>query len=356
MADNSPWYVPQSVAPILDRAAQTQVPMVSQPMGLGGQVGALGNIAQAGFGAAADANKKQSVLQAQQKASEYMAKINSGSPLTQQDHADGSAAFMSLGLSAPTYDPTGAALKKAQLADLTIDPRIMAGPQKDMGIEGTIPPTKENFNALMSESKTLGENKEKRAAALKDQKTKAGDEKFWASNLKEFSTTNTKRGSLLGQAVLGNSKADRALTEISLHPNAMTPQLKSMITQDLTAIMQGGSPHEQELRAQGYGTLADRFNNLVMQVSGNPQATQQPAIIKELKDVLLQIKSVDNKIVRQNTALFEATNSEEIGRNPAKWAKLKQIIENGLTAPGESPASGGNGGGTNVGNDPLGIR
>lgn len=96
--DTSPFYQPQSIAPILDRAAQTQAQYISQPTGFSGALPSLGNLSQSALDVAANNQKKQSILAAQQIYSDYLAKIDSGASLTPEDHSKGRMAGMALGI------------------------------------------------------------------------------------------------------------------------------------------------------------------------------------------------------------------------------------------------------------------
>lgn len=322
-----PYYTPQSIAPILEKGAALQAPYLAQPSGLSQALPALGSLAQTGFNVAEQNQKRMNVLQAQQVYSDYLSKVDAGLA-TPQDHQRGIQAAMSLGLP-PPQTPSNVA------------PDIWQSIQKEGGFQTKAPGTKENVQAGEVLARLKGTGKEERQKALTEAKQKAGDEKFWATQLKEFNPNNTRRGTLLGQAALGNSRADRALVEIQKNPTSITPQLKSLITQDLAGIMQGGSPHVEALNAAGYNTLADQWANLKTKITGNPAKAEIPGIIAELKNVIQTIKSVDNKIIQSNADFFETANQEVIARNPQKWAKLKSLISASTVAPGESSPSSG---------------
>lgn len=108
----SPYYDPQSIAPILENASRIQVPLVSSPTGFSQALPALGQLAQSGFDVAAQKQKKQSLLAAQQGVSEYLSKVDSGTA-TQQDHATGRMLMMSLGMTPP--DTLGIRLKNSEI-------------------------------------------------------------------------------------------------------------------------------------------------------------------------------------------------------------------------------------------------
>lgn len=113
--ETGPYYQPQSIAPILERGAAQQVPFISQPKGLSGALPAIGNLAQSGFDVAAQNQKKQSLFKAQQVYSDYLSKVDSGTA-TQQDHAQGRMAALSLGI-AP-LDTLGINYKNTQIENM----------------------------------------------------------------------------------------------------------------------------------------------------------------------------------------------------------------------------------------------
>lgn len=112
--DYSPYYVPQSIAPILAESTRTKVPLISQPSGLAGALPGLGQIAQGGFDVAAAKQKKQSVMQAQQDYSNYLSKVDSGTA-TPQDDAAARMAAMALGIKVDFPDTLGNNLKKSEI-------------------------------------------------------------------------------------------------------------------------------------------------------------------------------------------------------------------------------------------------
>lgn len=129
-----PYYTPQSIAPILQAGAAQQVPLIQQPKGLAGALPALGNLAQTGFDVASNNQKKKSVLEAQQAYSSYLAKVDAGTA-TQDDHAIGRMAAMSLGI--PLPDSQNA------------DPRVASTLQTAAGIDGApIRGTKANIAGM----------------------------------------------------------------------------------------------------------------------------------------------------------------------------------------------------------------
>jgi len=111
--DYGPYVVPQSTAQIWQNAAATQVPLISQPKGFSGALPGIGTAIQGGLDAATSQQKQKSVMAAQQAYSQYLAKVDDGTA-TQQDHAMGRMAALSLGIQPP--DTLGMNLKKSEIA------------------------------------------------------------------------------------------------------------------------------------------------------------------------------------------------------------------------------------------------
>ena len=325
MADNSPWYVPQSVAPILERAAQTQVPMVSQPMGLGGQVGALGNIAQAGFGAAADANKKQSVQQAQMAYSQYLAKVDAGSA-TPEDHAAGRMAAFSLGIQPP--DTLGTNLKKSEIDKNNAQTAALN--KKPAPIDEAT-----KINNIRQESAARAEG-----SGTGDRNVQAE----WDKLNRQTNPSVAPRGSLLGVAAQNNSRADRALSNLN-DPKMVTQQLDA-VTTDIAGVMQGSNPHESGIAGQNFNNILTRWAALKSQLMASPQALQAPATVAKLKQIVMDIKRVDNKIITDNLRTNAIAFKGIIQKDPSRWSDYQKSVLETTQAATDNP--GGNGGGNDA--------
>lgn len=332
----NPYYVPQSTAPIYEQAAREQAPYLAQPRGgLVAALPALGQVAQSGLDVATNQDKRQSILHAQQAYADYLSKVDAGTA-TPDDHKTGTIAALSLGLTPPSGS--------------TVSPDIWAGIQKEAGFKTNAPGTKDNVQAGETLARIKGTTKEAArvaaAAAATDKKTaadtakqKAGDDKFWSQQFRNFTPTNAPRGSLVGQAAYGNARADRALKILDRSGGKITPQDLNKVIVDLSGIMQGGSPHVEAIRAQGYNTLSEDWANLVTRIKGTPNAANIPAIVADLRRNVVDIKDVDRQIIQSNLETFEAANSGYVERNPDKWAKIKASVMNG-TASDAAPSGG----------------
>lgn len=334
----NPYYEPKTVAPILQAGLAQQAPYVAQPKGgFTGALPALGQLADTTFQVAANRDKKQSILQAQQAYADYLAKVDNGTA-TPDDHKTGTIAALSLGLTPPSAG--------------TVAPDIWNAVQTEGGFKTNAPGTKENVAAGEALARMKGTTKQSardaalaavadKKSAAEAAKTKVGDDKFWSQQFRVFTPTNASRGSLIGQAAYGNARADRALKVLERGGGKITPQDLNKVIVDLAGIMQGGSPHADAIASQGYNTLAEQWANLKTRINGTPNAANIPEIVNELKNTVRDIKDVDSKIIQDNLDTFEATNSGYIERNPDKWSKIKSSVMRGTVSSSDSAAPAG---------------
>lgn len=332
-----------SISDILARGFEQRKPYLSQPMGFATALPMLGGLAQTAAQTGLEYNKRMTVLGAQKDYSDYLEKVRTNTA-TPEDHRRGSMAALSLGLTPPQ-------------ASGGVSPEIWQQIQAAGGFKTSAPGTKENVQAGETLARIQAQRTEREEAEkgrkerqrlqfeYSKEKTrqaqmfsqKKTDEQWWTTAEKEFNPLNARRGTLLGQAALGNSRADRALIELNKNPTTISPQLKSLIQIDLAGIMQGGSPHESAMRAAGYDTLFEDFARLKQKITGTPSKAEIPGIIAELKSVISTIKEVDNKIIEDNMNIFEVSNKERLDRYPDKWNNLRGLIMGTTSTAGETP-------------------
>lgn len=337
--DYGPYFQPQSIAPILERATAQQLPLVASPKGLSNVAGTLGDVAKTGFDVAAQNDKKKSVLAAQQGYSDYLAKVRSGTA-TEADHAQGSMYAMSLGL--PQMDTTKNDLEKAQTAnfksetsardskDAAFTPEVANAIRKKLGMPASTDPLKpSDIPGLKLSAPTTGADDMKVA-------------KMWQSQINNILPTIAKRGSPLGIAAVNNQRKDRLL-QIANNPNP-SPQEISLMEVDLAGVMQGGSPQEDTLRATQYKNYYRDWASFKGRFTGTPQDANDPEVVAKLKSLALGVGSVDNKVITDNMKMIENYPSMTylIKKDPQGWTKFKQTLMGTLqTGDGASaPATG----------------
>lgn len=139
------------------------------------------------------------------------------------------------------------------------------------------------------------------AAGKKDAaaaKAATGLETQWQKFAKDADVAQASSRTLIGTAGSINARADRALQ--SLKSKTLTNEQAAGIAADIAGILKGATPDEQAMKEQGYGTLYGRAAGLVQYVSGNPQDAVPDAIKKKLKDTILELKKVDNRILQDH--------------------------------------------------------
>ena len=311
--DYGPFYTPPSVAPILQNASAQQLALMQQPKGIAAALPAIGDLVNKGVDVAGQQQKKQSVMAAQQAYSQYLAKVDDGTA-TQQDHAAGRMAAMSLGIAPP--DTLGISFKNSEIA---------------------------KNNAQTKDYESIAAKNNRAPVPKSDDPMKTA--KMWQTQMNNIIPTIAKRGSPLGIAAVNNQRKDRLL-EIAKNPNP-TPQEVRLMETDLAGVMQGGSPQEDTLRATHYGSYYQDWSNFKGKITGTPQDANSPEIVAKLKQLALGIGSVDNKVITNNLAMIEKYPSMTylIKKDPQGWANFKQTMMGTLQTGDES---GGNGGGNDA--------
>lgn len=164
------------------------------------------------------------------------------------------------------------------------------------------------------------------------------DEKQWVNLEKRVNLLQSSSRSALGSAAIGNQRADRALQVLD-NPQATDQDLQNAMV-DLAGIFQGGSPHESSLGHQQYKTLQTKINNIMTYITSSPTAAKQPAVRAKLRQVVQEIKDVDNKIIGDNMKVLEAAYPHLIQKDPQRWANVKLAVT-GTTNPTEGISGAG---------------
>lgn len=151
----------------------------------------------------------------------------------------------------------------------------------------------------------------------------------WTQLFRLTNPSAAMRGTPLGTAAIANQRANRAL-EI-LQDDKMTPQRKSLAITDLAGIIQGGSPHEQEIASQNYGAYQDMWKNLVQKITAEPQIIKQPETVAEIRDLVRGVKGIDNDIIKSNLEESETFFADRIkAHGQDKWNKYKKQVLSSL--------------------------
>ncbi len=316
------FYTPPSVAPILQNASAQQLALMQQPKGIAAALPAIGDLVNKGVDVAGQNQKKQSVMAAQQAYSQYLAKVDAGSA-TPEDHAAGRMAAFSLGIQPP--DTLGTNLKKSEIDKNNAQTAALN--KKPAPIDEAT-----KINNIRQESAARAEG-----SGTGDRNVQAE----WDKLNRQTNPSVAPRGSLLGVAAQNNSRADRALSNLN-DPKMVTQQLDA-VTTDIAGVMQGGNPHESGIAGQNFNNILTRWAALKSQLMASPQALQAPATVAKLKQIVMDIKRVDNKIITDNLRTNAIAFKGIIQRDPGRWADYQKSVLETTQAATDNP--GGNGGG-----------
>lgn len=154
----------------------------------------------------------------------------------------------------------------------------------------------------------------------------ASDDKMWMQVTRQTDPSIALRGSLLGIVGQNNARANRALIVLQ-NPKA-TPQDISFAVTDLAGIMQGGAPHESQMKQQNYGTLISDLAKWKQYLSNNPTAASNPEIRKKLMQTVSDIKAIDNRVIGDHLNAFELSMRGFLSKDPQKWLDYKNRIMN----------------------------
>ncbi len=157
----------------------------------------------------------------------------------------------------------------------------------------------------------------KEANAIKQEQF---DETQWNKLGKAVNSLDKGSRTAVGMAATGNQRAARALALLD-NPN-MDTVLKKYVEADLAGIMQGGAPHEQMLRQQGYDNLVTTYANLKQKLTSEPQAIKVPEIRQQLKDTIQGIIAVDNDVLDTNVGIAKESYLKAIKNDPKRFERL----------------------------------
>ena len=152
----------------------------------------------------------------------------------------------------------------------------------------------------------------------------------WANLTRQVNPANATRGSLIG--TLGQNNA-RAMRGLLLVKNPYTTAEKAAVTNDIAAIMQGGVPHEQNIRQMGYGTYWDRLADFKTKITADPSLLDQPGIRAQLNKDINELLKVDQYIVDANMDTLAAGYQNVIASDPDRWEKIKAGVKSQIMLP-----------------------
>jgi hypothetical protein len=192
---------------------------------------------------------------------------------------------------------------------------------------------------------TVGRSEANLARQLAAAKVKGGDVgaigtvKRRETILASFSPVKAKVG-LLRWAGLINAKADRALAIIHPPGGRVTAQRLTGALADIASIMKQGTPTDQDMKHQEYGTFMESFSRVLTKISGSPSGLVPDSIVQEVKSIIMEIKEVDNKIIRGEIAQAKITYREDFKQDSQFFKDSIARVESFMHSPFDEPAHG----------------
>jgi hypothetical protein len=167
--------------------------------------------------------------------------------------------------------------------------------------------------------------------------TAKGDEKItkdFNDLIKEDPSKASSR-SLLGTVISADNRANRAL-DILNKPD-ITKEEMSLVVGDVAGIIQGGAPHESEMKNQGYNNLLGDALHMKQYILGNPQAYTDPAVKQRLINLIGDMKKTNQKVINQHLDSIEKTHPDVIKKHQTEWDAFKEQWGGGVAGTaGES--------------------
>lgn len=157
----------------------------------------------------------------------------------------------------------------------------------------------------------------------------------WQALGKAVNVLNQSSRSQLGIAANSNVRADRILKIVD--QPTLTPVDLFNITTDLQGIFQGGAPHEVSIRKGNYSTLANDFANVMTYIKSKPEAINEPGLREKLKQMALDLKTIDNKIIEDNLGVNAVAFRHIINKDPKRWEDMVNSVMKTTELVGEQP-------------------
>lgn len=164
-----------------------------------------------------------------------------------------------------------------------------------------------------------------------DMRTQQFGENKWQDLGKEANILASSGSSPLHAAAIANQRADRALTVLN-NPQASSQDLNTALA-DLSGIFQGGAPHEQSIGQQQYQTLQNRINEVKTFLTSQPQAANQPEVQAKIRQVIMDVKNVDNNVIQKELQFIEAKYAPYVKQDPQRWELIKKQALTSLEGP-----------------------
>lgn len=143
----------------------------------------------------------------------------------------------------------------------------------------------------------------------------------WQKLQDKINVSNAPAARAIGQAAINNMRADRAL-ELLNRPHGLTKGEYDIVSSDLAAIFKGGVPDVLSLEHQRYETLKGKLAGIEQYLTSSPSDIDTPEIKDRLKDVTLDVKSIDNSIILNYMDSVAAGYEPFVQADPARFGRM----------------------------------
>ncbi len=168
-----------------------------------------------------------------------------------------------------------------------------------------------------------------------------GEEKQWQMFAKDANPAQASSRTLIGTAASVNTRADRALT--SLSSKTMTNEQAAGVAADIAGILKGATPDEQAMKEQGYGTLYSKAMAMKQYLTGKPQDAVPDAIKAKLRETIMELKGVDNEIIKNHHDSLKVKYQPLLQKDPARAGQMLDSLMKTTQIAGQGKAKPGSG-------------
>jgi hypothetical protein len=159
----------------------------------------------------------------------------------------------------------------------------------------------------------------------------------WAKLTDKINGINAGSRRALGVAASNNMRADRLL-QTALNPYSTSQDIANIVS-DIQAIYKGGVPDEVSMQHGDYNTFQRKLSEVMTYISSKPQNAHNPEVVKRLKDIALELKDVDNKVIHDNMGIHAIAFKKLIATDPDRWQALQDSVMKTTENPGEGDSA-----------------
>jgi len=146
----------------------------------------------------------------------------------------------------------------------------------------------------------------------------------WGKLVDKVNVINASSRKAIGVAASSNMRADRLLATVN-NPNATSQDISNIVA-DIQAVYKGGVPDQVSMAHGDYRTFNRKLSETLTFITNKPQSARSPEVLKKLKDIALELKAVDNKVIKDNLDINAIGFEDLIKKDPDKWNRLRSAV------------------------------